>query len=160
MPAVVSALLAAGERAIAVMGGLKYLLYGAAPMPLPVLRQALAAWPGLDFVQVYGLTELAGVISALSPQAHRDASRQDRLGSAGTLLAGAEIRVVDLATGQDAAAGQPGEFWFRSAQRMMGYLNKPDDTAQAIHRGRLAAQRRHRARRRRRVPVCPTGSRT
>lgn len=101
-------------------------------MPLPVLRQALAAWPGLDFVQVYGLTELAGVISALSPQAHRDASRQDRLGSAGTLLAGAEIRVVDLATGQDTAAGQPGEFWFRSAQRMMGYLNKPDDTAQAI----------------------------
>jgi acyl-CoA synthetase (AMP-forming)/AMP-acid ligase II len=48
------------------------------------------------------------------------------------LLAGAEMRVVDPATGQDAAAGQPGEFWFRSAQRMMGYLNKPDDTAQAI----------------------------
>jgi len=101
-------------------------------MPLPVLRQALAAWPGLNFVQVYGLTELAGVISALSPQAHRDASRQDRLGSAGTLLAGAEMRVVDPATGQDAAAGQPGELWFRSAQRMTGYLNRPDDTAQAI----------------------------
>jgi len=30
---------------------LKYLLYGAAPMPLPMLRQALAAWPGLNFVQ-------------------------------------------------------------------------------------------------------------
>jgi len=132
VPAVVSALLAAGEPAIAAMAGLKYLLYGAAPMPLPVLRQALAAWPGLNFVQVYGLTELAGVISALSPQAHRDASRQDRLGSAGTLLAGAEMRVVDPATGQDAAAGQPGELWFRSAQRMTGYLNRPDDTAQAI----------------------------
>ena len=105
VPAVVSALLAAGERAIAAMGGLKYLLYGAAPMPVPVLRQALAAWPGLNFVQVYGLTELAGVISALSPQAHRDAAREDRLGSAaGTLLVGAEMRVVDPATGQDAAA--------------------------------------------------------
>ena len=132
VPAVVSALLAAGENAITAMGGLKYLLYGAAPMPLPVLRQALAAWPALNFVQVYGLTELAGVISALSPQAHRDASRQDRLGSAGTLLAGAQVRVVDAATGQDTAPGQPGEFWFRSTQRMMGYLNKPDDTAQAI----------------------------
>jgi len=132
VPAVVAGLLGAGERAIAAMAGLKYLLYGAAPMPLPMLRQALAAWPGLNFVQVYGLTELAGVISALSPQAHRDAARQDRLGSAGTLLAGAEVRVVDPATGQDAAAGQPGEFWFRSAQRMMGYLNKPDDTAHAI----------------------------
>jgi acyl-CoA synthetase (AMP-forming)/AMP-acid ligase II len=131
VPAVVSGLLAAGEPAIAAMSGLKYLLYGAAPMPLPVLRRALAAWPRLNFVQVYGLTELAGVISALSPQAHRDAAREDRLGSAGTLLAGAELRVVDPA-GQDAAAGQPGEFWFRSAQRMMGYLNKPDDTAQVI----------------------------
>jgi acyl-CoA synthetase (AMP-forming)/AMP-acid ligase II len=131
VPAVVSGLLAAGEPTIAAMSRLKYLLYGAAPMPLPVLRRALAAWPRLNFVQVYGLTELAGVISALSPQAHRDAAREDRLGSAGTLLAGAELRVVDPA-GQDAAAGQPGEFWFRSAQRMMGYLNKPDDTAQVI----------------------------
>ena len=132
VPAVVSALLAAGDKAIAASSGLRYLLYGAAPMPLPVLRQALAAWPGLNFVQVYGLTELAGVISALSPQAHRDVAREDRFSSAGTLLAGAQVRVVDPATGQDAAAGQPGEFWFRSAQRMTGYLNRPDDTAQAI----------------------------
>jgi len=129
---VVSALLAAGEQAIAVLSGLKYLLYGAAPMPLPVLRQALATWPGLNFIQVYGQTELAGVISALSPQAHRDAAHQDRLGSAGTLLAGAQVRVVDPASGQDVAVGQPGEFWFRSAQQMMGYLNRPEDTAQAI----------------------------
>ncbi|MGH3238635.1 MAG: AMP-binding protein, partial [Streptosporangiaceae bacterium] len=71
VPAVVSALMAAGEKAIAALSGLTYLLYGAAPMPLPVLRQALAAWPGLNLVQVYGLTELAGVISALSPHAHR-----------------------------------------------------------------------------------------
>ena len=132
VPAVLAALLAAGEKAIAALSGLTYLLYGAAPMPLPMLRQALAAWPGLNFVQVYGLTELAGVISALSPEAHRDAAREDRLGSAGTLLPGAQVRVVDLAAGQDAAVGLPGEFWFRSAQQMMGYLNKPDDTARAI----------------------------
>ncbi len=132
VPAVIAALLAAGETAIAALSGLKYLLYGAAPMPLPMLRQALAAWPELNFVQVYGQTELAGVISALSPEAHRDAARPDRLVSAGTLLAGAEVRVVDPATGQDVTAGQPGEFWFRSAQRMMGYLNKPEDTAEAI----------------------------
>jgi len=135
VPAVVSALLAAGEKAITALSGLKYLLYGAAPMPLAMLRQALAAWPGLNFVQVYGQTELAGVISALSPEAHRDASRPDRLLSAGTVLPGAEVRVVDPATGQDVAAGQPGEFWFRSAQRMMGYLNKPADTAEAITEG-------------------------
>jgi len=132
VPAVIAALLAAGDQAIAALSRLKYLLYGAAPMPLPMLRQALAAWPALNFVQVYGQTELAGVISALSPQAHRDAARPDRLVSAGTLLPGAEVRVVDPATGRDVTAGQPGEFWFRSAQRMMGYLNRPEDTAEAI----------------------------
>jgi len=132
VPAVIAGLLAAGERGIAALGGLKYLLYGAAPMPLPMLRRALAAWPAMNFVQVYGQTELAGVISALSPQAHRDAARPDRLTSAGTLIAGAEMRVVDPATGQDVAAGQPGEFWFRSPQRMMGYLCRPEDTAEAI----------------------------
>src|ERR1700730_15213480 len=132
VPAVVAGLLAGGGRAIAALRGLKSLLYGAAPMPLPVLRQALAAWPRLNFIQVYGQTELAGVISALSAQAPRDPAREDRRTSAGTLLAGAELRVVDPATGQDVAAGQPGEFWFRSAQRMMGYLNRPEDTAQAI----------------------------
>src|SRR5580693_8477064 len=132
VPAVIAGLLGAGEQGIAALGGLKYLVYGAAPMPLPMLRRALAAWPEMNFVQVYGQTELAGVITALSPQAHRDAARPDRLISAGTVIAGAEVRVVDPATGQDVAAGEPGEFWFRSPQRMMGYLNKPEDTAQAI----------------------------
>ena len=132
VPTVIHGVLAAGGQAITAFGALKSISYGAAPMPLPMLRQALAAWPELNFVQVYGQTELAGVISALSPQAHRDASRPDRLLSAGTVLPGAEVRVVDPATGQDVAAGQPGEFWFRSAQRMIGYLNKPADTAEAI----------------------------
>jgi acyl-CoA synthetase (AMP-forming)/AMP-acid ligase II len=50
VPAVVSALLAAGEKAITALSELKYLLYGAAPMPLAMLRQALAAWPGYLFV--------------------------------------------------------------------------------------------------------------
>jgi acyl-CoA synthetase (AMP-forming)/AMP-acid ligase II len=68
----------------------------------------------------------------LSPAAHRDAAREDLLVSAGTLLPEAELRVVDPATGADVAAGQPAEFWFRSPQAMMGYLNKPDATAEAI----------------------------
>jgi acyl-CoA synthetase (AMP-forming)/AMP-acid ligase II len=132
VPAVIAGLLAAGEPATAALHGLKNLTYGASPIPLPLLRQAMAAWPHLSFVQVYGQTELSGAITVLSAQAHRDASRPDRLASVGTLLAGAELRLVDPATGRDVAAGQPGELWFRSAQQMMGYLNRPEDTAEAI----------------------------
>src|SRR5207247_4310835 len=130
VPAVVSGLLAAGEKAVTALSGLKYLLYGAAPMPLPMLRQALATWPGLNFVQVYGQTELAGVISALSPQAHRAASRPDRLVSAGPLRPGAEVRVGAPGTGRDAAPGQPGGVWFPAPNRRMARRRRPAGTAQ------------------------------
>ena len=80
VPAVVSGIFASGDQAVAAFKALKYLVYGAAPMPLPLLRRALEAWPEMNFVQVYGQTEMAGVISTLSPAAHRDASRPERLG--------------------------------------------------------------------------------
>ena len=132
VPVVVSAFLAAGEQVAAALGGLKYLVYGAAPMPVPLLSKALDAWPKLNFVQVYGQTELCGVITTLSPAAHRDESRRERLGSAGTLVSDAEMRVVDPATGTDVEPGEPGELWIRSPQRMLGYLNHPEATAETI----------------------------
>ncbi|MQA60764.1 MAG: long-chain-fatty-acid--CoA ligase [Actinophytocola sp.] len=132
VPAVISAVFAAGEKAVAALSGLKYLIYGAAPMPLPLLRKALSAWPRMNLIQVYGQTELAGVITTLDPAAHRDDARPERLASAGTLVPGAEMRVVDPATGHDVAGGEAGELWFRSPQRMLGYLNRPEATAETI----------------------------
>ena len=38
------------------------------PMPLPLLQRALAAWPEMNFVQVYGQTELCGAIAALDAE--------------------------------------------------------------------------------------------
>ncbi len=132
VPAVVAGILAAGEQAVAVFGRLKQLGYGAAPMPLPLLRRALEAFPRTDFVQVYGMTELCGVVTVLGPEAHRDASHPERLASAGTIQVGTEMRVVDPATLQDLPTGQSGELWFHSAQRMLGYLGQPEATADAI----------------------------
>jgi acyl-CoA synthetase (AMP-forming)/AMP-acid ligase II len=132
VPAVVSTFLAGGEQVIGALGGLKYLAYGAAPMPVPLLRKALAAWPRVNFVQVYGQTEVAGVVTTLGPAAHRDESRPERLGSAGTLVPEAEMRVVDPATGEDIPAGESGELWFRSPQCMLGYLNRPEATEETV----------------------------
>jgi acyl-CoA synthetase (AMP-forming)/AMP-acid ligase II len=132
VPAVVAGVLAAGPPAVQGFGRLKQLGYGAAPMPLPLLREALAAWPGMRFVQVYGMTELCGVVSFLGPEAHRDTAHPERLLSAGTVQAGSELRLVDPATGEDAAAGAPGELWFRGEQRMLGYLGNPEATADAV----------------------------
>ena len=132
VPAVIAALVEAGPAALGPMSGLKVLAYGASPCPLPVLRAAMAGMPGTEFMQVYGMTELSGVVTVLSRAAHRDQAHTERLTSAGQPIAGVELRVVDPATGGDVPAGQTGELWWRTQQRMAGYLGKPEATQEAI----------------------------
>src|SRR6476619_6358758 len=93
VPAVLAQVLQSGDDAIRLFGRLKTYCYGAAPMPLPLLRAAIKAWPDTDFLQVYGLTELCGVITHLLPDAHRDDAHPERLVSAGRLIPGAELKV-------------------------------------------------------------------
>jgi acyl-CoA synthetase (AMP-forming)/AMP-acid ligase II len=132
VPAVLAQVLQSGEDAVKLFGALKLYTYGAAPMPSALLRAAMQAWPQTRFMQVYGLTEVCGVITHLLPEAHHDAEHPERLVSAGTCLPESEVRVVDVESGEEATTGQPGELWFRTPQLMKGYLNKPEDTAQAI----------------------------
>ena len=67
VPAVLAQVLQAGPDAVKLFGALKTYTYGAAPMPPPLLRAAMEAWPETDFIQVYGLTEVAGVATHLMP---------------------------------------------------------------------------------------------
>ena len=129
VPAVIYGVLAAGEQAIAAFGGLKKIAYGASPMPVPMLRKALGAWPKAGFVQVYGMTELSGAVAMLTPEAHRDGGHPERLASAGRPVPGVEIRVVDPGTLEEVKPGATGEIWFRTAQAMRGYLNQAEATA-------------------------------
>ncbi|UUO01462.1 long-chain-fatty-acid--CoA ligase [Mycolicibacterium novocastrense] len=131
VPAVLAKVLESGEDAVKLFGALKTYVYGASPMPLPLLRAALEAWPNTDFIQVYGLTEVCGVISQLLPDDHRSGT-EERLVSAGRVIPGAEVRVVDPDTLADVPAGEQGELWFRTPQLMKGYHNKPEATADAI----------------------------
>jgi len=132
VPPVISRFLDAGETASATVSGLRYIVYGAAPMPLPLLQRALETWPDTNFVQVYGQTELCGAVTALSDADHRDFARPDLQLSAGKAVLGTEIRIVDPDTGEMLPAGEPGEIWVRSNQNMSGYLNRPDATAKTI----------------------------
>ena len=86
VPAVLAQVLASGGDAVKLFGALKIYTYGAAPMPTPLLRAAMEAWPDTKFMQVYGLTEMCGVITHLLPEAHHDAEHPERLLSAGTVL--------------------------------------------------------------------------
>ncbi len=132
VPPVIARFLDAGEVACATISGLRHIVYGAAPMPLPLLHRALATWPETNFVQVYGQTELCGAVTALSNADHRDAARPDLQMSAGKAVLGCEIQVADPETGDKVPPGDPGEIWVRSNQNMTGYLNRPEATAETI----------------------------
>lgn len=132
VPAVVAGLLQAGPDAMALFSRLKVFSYGAAPMPLPVLRGALEHWPTTQFMQVYGMTEMAGVVTILDDAAHRDAEHPERLVSAGRPVPGVEMRVVDPATLQDVEPGTAGELWWRTQQATVGYLGRPDATDELL----------------------------
>jgi acyl-CoA synthetase (AMP-forming)/AMP-acid ligase II len=132
VPPVIARFLDAGEAAIGALSGLRYLVYGAAPMPVPLLQRALEAWPEMNFVQVYGQTELCGAIAALDAEDHRNSSRPELLMSAGKAAQGNEIRIVDPESGEQVPTGESGEVWVRSDQQMIGYLNRPEATADTI----------------------------
>lgn len=132
VPPVIARFLDAGEAARASIAGLCYIVYGAAPMPLPLLHRALSTWPGTKFVQVYGQTELCGAVTALSDDDHRDAARPQLQLSAGKAVQGCEIRIVDPNSGAELPAGRSGEVWVRSNQNMSGYLNRAEATAETI----------------------------
>ena len=132
VPAVLSRMLEAGPRERQALASLSLLTYGGAPCPRPLLQAALTAMPRTQFVQVYGMTELCGTVTALSDQAHRDATHPERLSSAGQVVDSVDMRIVDPQTLHDVAPGEPGELWFRTPKRMIGYLGQPEATAEVI----------------------------
>lgn len=108
---------------------LKYILYGAAPIPLELLRQCIQMFQ-CGFIQAYGMTETTGTICMLPPEDH-DPNGNPRMRSAGKPLPGVEIKVVD-ASGNEAPTGEVGEVWTRSSNNMVGYWNLPDATEKTL----------------------------
>jgi acyl-CoA synthetase (AMP-forming)/AMP-acid ligase II len=108
---------------------LKYILYGAAPIPLELLRQCIAMF-GAQFIQAYGMTETTGTIVMLPPEDH-DPNGNERMRSAGKPLPGVELKIVG-ANGDSLAVGEVGEVLTRSSNNMIGYWNLPDATASTM----------------------------
>lgn len=116
------------------VSSLRQIDYGASPIALDLLRQSIAAFK-CDFVQVYGMTETTGVITALPPQDHSTAGNQ-RMRSCGKPTRTAQIKVVD-SEGNEQPIGDVGEIVVRSAQNVKGYWNLPEATEALLHDGWL-----------------------
>lgn len=108
---------------------LKYVIYGAAPIPLELLRQAVQMF-GAQFMQAYGMTETTGTICMLPPEDH-DPNGNARMRSAGKPLPGVELKIIGDG-GEELGVGEVGEVWTRSSNNMIGYWNLPDATKKTM----------------------------
>ncbi len=117
------------------MQGLKRILYGASPMPEGLLRRVMAAVPALDMAQAYGQTELAPVATILPPEDHvTDGERSRLLRSAGRSCYAILLKVVNE-QGDEQPVGEVGEICATGPNMMLGYWNKPEQTASTIKNG-------------------------
>jgi len=114
---------------------LRSIQYGAAPITPALLRRAMDVFR-CDFVQMFGAGTEAGLQCSLSAADHRRALAGDEhlLSSIGRPALGVELRIVDAEL-RDVPLGEVGEIATRSDMVMKGYLDMPEETAEALRGG-------------------------
>jgi acyl-CoA synthetase (AMP-forming)/AMP-acid ligase II len=110
---------------------LQKVIYGASPISEALLERVARALSSAALMQAYGMTELAPVATMLSPEDHQDPVLRR---SAGRAAPHAEVRIVDE-NDVEVPRGTVGEIVVRGAHVMLGYWNKPEETAAALKGG-------------------------
>ncbi len=120
------------------LSSLKVITYGAAPMPLEVIKRALEVFPGVSFINAFGQTETASTITTLSPEDHVISGSEEerekklkRLSSIGRPMSDVEMKVIDEA-GSDLPLGEVGEIVARGPRVMTGYWKDEEKTKETI----------------------------
>ena len=129
VPAMLQLMQATHDKAAHDCSTLRWCMSGAAPVPVTLIQAYTAM--GIEVPQVYGLTESCGPGCMILGE---DAVK--RAGSTGRAYFHTDVRVVD-AKGQECAPGESGEVLLRGRHNMVGYWNRPDDTAQTLRDGWL-----------------------
>lgn len=138
-PVMLRAVLDAPELDAFDLSSIETIKYASSPMPLPTLKRAIEKF-GPILVQYYGLTETAGIVTALVKHEHvlaPDGEAPRHLASAGKphALCDVAIRRTD---GSAAPSGEPGRIFVRTPAVMLGYWNNAPATEEALKNGWLA----------------------
>ncbi len=148
VPTMVIALINHPEFAKYDLASVKEVMMGGAPTSTALVRQVEQKIPGCVAKGGYGLTETSPVLTVAHLKAHLVGDPEEiqlrRKATAGYVLAGSEIRVVD-AQGHDVKPDgvEVGEVMVRGDVVMAGYWNQPEETSNVIrddwfHTGDLA----------------------
>jgi long-chain acyl-CoA synthetase len=105
---------------------------GGAPLPQAVAERFGQVTGGAKLVEGYGLTET-------SPVTHANPfDGRARFGTIGMPVPDTECRIVDIEDpDREMAVGERGELCVRGPQVMLGYWNRPEETALTIRNGWL-----------------------
>ncbi|PZQ20383.1 MAG: fatty-acid--CoA ligase [Sphingopyxis macrogoltabida] len=114
---------------------LRKIRYGASTIDDALLERALGIFPGVSFVQAYGMTELSPVATILAPEDHiGEARARGKTSTAGRATSAVEVRIIGP-DAEELPRGEVGEIVVRGDTVMMGYWGKPEATAEAIRNG-------------------------
>jgi len=131
VPTMIQMLVDDPNAATSDMSSLVHLTYGASPISEALLERARKVFPTAGFTQGYGMTEMAPVVAILTAADHDDPALCRAAGRAAPHV---EVRIVDP-NGDEVPRGEVGEIVARGDNVMLGYWNRPDDTASAIRDG-------------------------
>ena len=111
------------------MSSMETIFYGASPMSPAKLAEAIEHW-GPIFFQFFGQTEAPMVITHLKKREH-DLAKPERLASCGRPVPWLHVALLD-ADNVPVGPGESGEICVRGPLVMVGYHDRPDETAEAL----------------------------
>jgi fatty-acyl-CoA synthase len=123
-PDLLDALVRADRWSAADLSSIRFVITGGAPVPERLIRTFLDR--GITLLQGYGLSE-AGPLALLLDAPHA----LDKIGSSGRPPLLVDIRIAGV-DGGDAPAGHTGELLVRGPNVMLGYWNRPTETAEVL----------------------------
>lgn len=118
------------------LSSLHTIIYGASPMPVDKLREALRRF-GPILVQIYGQSEAPATICILRKEDHvleGTPEQTQRLAAAGTPFTNVALRIVDDNC-LEVRPGQVGEVIVQGDHMMAGYWNLPETTEETLQDG-------------------------
>ena len=114
---------------------LKKIMYGASPMPEPVIVKAMEMLPNCTFYHAYGQTECAPLLTCSGPETHVfEGPLAYKFKSCGKAVAGVELKIADE-QGVEVKRGEVGEIYARGPNVMLGYWRQEELTKKAIVNG-------------------------
>jgi fatty-acyl-CoA synthase len=142
VPTMTVALLEHPDRAACDLSSLTAILSGAAPAPVWVWQKVRSELGISEITTGYGMTECGGAMTLTRPEdpleIHASTVGRPKLAGAAGLPDGGDLcvyKTVDPLTGEDLPVGAEGELVSTGPTHMLGYWDKPEETAQALRGG-------------------------